>query len=118
MKTSSCKAKGRRACAELKTQIINSFPELGVDDIVVTPSGVKGEDLTLSPFARSMVPFSFEVKNQERLSIWDAIKQAKKRGGQYPFAVAFTRNHSDINVVISLNSFLFLLRRLRDRRAT
>ena len=72
MKTSSAKAKGRRAAAGLSEALLLSFPELGQDDIIVPPSSCTGEDLRLSPAARRVLPFSFEVKNQERLRQFSA----------------------------------------------
>lgn len=116
MKTSSCKAKGRRACAELKRQILNTFQELSPDDIVITSSGDTGEDLKLSPFARSKVPFSFEVKNQERLNVWEALRQAEGHKGSNMKALAFTRNRSGMYVTINLSNFLFLLEQVDRKR--
>ncbi|NRA68739.1 MAG: hypothetical protein HRU19_29920, partial [Pseudobacteriovorax sp.] len=48
MKTSSAKAKGRRAAAELKALILYYYPSLTEDDVRLTPSGLNGPDILLS----------------------------------------------------------------------
>ena len=77
MLTSSAKAKGRRACQKLREEILNAFPELQPKDIRVTPSGVTGEDLLLSPKAEQVFPYVIEVKSQEKLNVWKALEQAR-----------------------------------------
>ncbi|MCB9229827.1 MAG: hypothetical protein H6618_09465 [Deltaproteobacteria bacterium] len=111
MKTASAKAKGRRAAAEVREILLKTFPELYGDDIRVTPSGVKGEDLQLSPRAREILPFSFELKNKERLNIWDTMEQARthtKDNGHRPVAI-FRRNRTPFHVCMELGDFLWLL---------
>jgi hypothetical protein len=105
MKTSSCKAKGRRACQDLKDALLKRFPELEPDDVQITSSGVTGEDLMLSPKARKFFPFSVEVKNQEKLNIWAAYSQACSHGAHTPLLV-FKRNRSKLMVCLELEDFL------------
>lgn len=106
MKPQSAKAKGQRLMKEVKTILVQRFG-LHDDDIRVTPSGVPGEDLSLSPLARSFLPFSVEGKNVEKLNIWDALEQSK--GRQYPGLVIFSRNRADTYVALKLEDFLPLL---------
>ena len=108
------KGKGRRACQEFKDLLLRVLP-LESDDIVVTSSGDTGEDLKLSPKARNLFPFVLEVKNQEKLNIWDAYKQAEdhwfKKGNKeelYPL-VAFKRNRSDMMICMEAEYFLDFL---------
>lgn len=112
MRTSSAKAKGRRACQILRDKLLEALSTLQPDDIQVTSSGVIGEDLKLSPFARLLIPFSFEVKNVERVNIWDAIRQAKAhalKNKTHP-AVCFTRNREpEPWVAVPLSRFTKLL---------
>lgn len=116
MKTSSCKQKGRRAAQELKETLMQYAPDLKEDDIVVTPSGVPGEDLTLSPAAREIYPYVCEVKNVESLNVHQAYEQAKshwqKRGSKpHEFPVLFfKRNRTEMKVVLTLEHFLKLTR--------
>jgi hypothetical protein len=112
MKTSSAKAKGRRAALEAKTAILKRFGNvLQDDDILVTSSGATGEDLRLSPAARGLLPLTFEVKNQEKINIWEAIAQAAQHSrlnGQKP-AVLFRRNRSELMITLKLSDFLELV---------
>lgn len=106
MKTSSCKAKGRRLVQQIKQKLLETFPELQDDDIVLRGTSTPGEDLVLSPRARSLFPFSVEAKNTEKLNIWAAIKQSKQNSGNYKPAVVFSRNHEEAYIVVKLDDFL------------
>ena len=115
MKTSSAKAKGRRAAQEVKDQLLagallcyHGEEKLEDGDIVVTSSGDTGEDLKLSPAARRIYPVQIEVKNQEKLQIWAALKQAETHG-QYMSVLAFTRNRSDMYAAIKFSDLVTLL---------
>lgn len=111
MKSRSGKQKGRRAVAELRASILAAFPVLEEDDITLVPTSVGGEDLKLSPKARKLFPFSVEVKNQEKLNVWEAIKQAEANAdGKHPAAVAFRRNRHPLWVAVSLDTMLDLLK--------
>lgn len=112
MKTASAKAKGRRACQELQGILFGAFPELGFNDIRVTSSGATGEDLLMSPLAEKIIPFAFEVKNQENVGLWSSIEQAKKHVKDYRkfWALAFKRNHTPMYVCLELSIFVKLLR--------
>lgn len=111
MKTKSAKAKGRRAATELQQKLLETFLHLTEDDIRVTPSGVKGEDLQLSPRARELLPFCFEVKNKERLNIWEALAQSKGhiKNDTNKSVVAFRRNRSPFYVCMEMDTFLELI---------
>lgn len=116
MRASSAKAKGRRACQELKADLHSWAPDLRPDDIQVTSSGAPGEDLKLSPAARDIYPFVFEVKNVEKLNVHEAYQQAVqhwvKRGmkaEEYPI-LAFKKNKTPMSVMLSLEHFLKLTR--------
>lgn len=108
MKTSSAKAKGRRACAEVRDSLF-AFADGSIpfEDIQVTSSGVTGEDLKLSRLAREKYPFTFEVKNQEKINIWSSIKQAESHAeyGLIP-VLCFKRNNTDPYICMSLHDFL------------
>lgn len=115
MRASSAKAKGRRASVEVKELLHLYAPDLRPDDIIVTPSGVCGEDVLLSPAARALYPFTIECKNQEKLNIWDALKQAeshlKKRTEELCVPLLFfKRNRSKLFVALDAELFLKLVR--------
>lgn len=111
MKTSSAKSKGRRLCAEV-AELLRVMLKVELDDVRVTPSGVNGPDVQLSPLAKRKFPFCIEAKNQEKISIWAAIKQAEdnalKHGGT-PMLV-FGRNRTQPYVAIPLEALARLYR--------
>lgn len=104
MKTSSAKAKGQRLAAAFAEELRRI---LGVeqDDVRVTPSGVQGSDIQLSPKAKRLFPFCVESKNVEKIAIWAAIEQAEehcKKEGGFPMVV-FARNRTAPYVCIPLS---------------
>lgn len=111
MKTSSAKAKGRRAAVEICDQIYKHFPTLEPGDLYATPSGVNGEDVVRSAKAKRVFPFTIESKNQEKLQIWEALEQAKSHlpkgdlSGQTP-ALVFRRNRSELHICLRFEDFL------------
>lgn len=109
VRPSSAKAKGRRLQQEVRDAILAAFPELEPDDVRSTSMGAGGEDLLLSPAARELVPFAFECKNQERLSIWSALSQAEANAGDHIPALVFTRNRTPTYVAIRLSTLIALL---------
>lgn len=112
MKTSSAKAKGRRAAQELRQMILELNPELKADDIVVTPSGVTGEDLKLSPAARAVLPLAIECKNVEKLNIWAALEQAESHCDieENEPVLFFKRNRSKLYAAIDAQVLLSLIK--------
>lgn len=106
MKTSSAKAKGRRCAAEVKAHILRVFKELDDDDIVITSSGTTGEDYTLSPRARALLPISPECKNVEALNIWKALEQAESNCRDYIPVLHFRRNRSKLYTALETGYFM------------
>ncbi len=112
MKTSSCKQKGRLACQLVRDALYRWAPDLRPGDIEVTSSGCTGEDLKLSPAAREVYPYVWEVKCQESLNIWASLAQSEshlKSESQTPL-LAFKRNRTEIYVALKLENFLKLTR--------
>lgn len=109
MKTSSAKAKGRRAQQEVRNAILEAFPALEPDDVKCAVMGESGEDVKLSPAARKKFPFSIEVKNVERLNIWQALTQAEANAEKYTPLLAFRRNRTRMYVALPLAAFLELV---------
>src|SRR5690349_9145817 len=122
MRPQSAKAKGRRLQQEVRDAILGKFPELQPDDVRSTSMGASGEDLLLSPAARTRFPFYVEAKNQEALNIWKALEQAEKGaqarmrghgtwlGSSPPDAlVVFRRNHSPTYAALRFDALLDLL---------
>lgn len=111
MKTSSCKAKGRRACADVVELLLKHAPTLQPDDIRITSSGATGEDILLSPEARKLFPWVIEVKNTETINIWQAYAQAVshlKPGVDYVPILFFRRNRSELMACMKASDFVRL----------
>lgn len=114
MKTSSAKAKGRVCCSQVREALLAAFPILSPEDITVTPSGVTGEDLWVSPRARELIPCVWECKNQESLQLYPALEQAKshlKNRTHLIPVLAFRRNRSELYAAVPFRDFVNLLER-------
>lgn len=92
--------------------ILENFTSLEQDDVVSTLMGDSGTDIKLSPAARKVFPYSVEAKNQEKLNIWEALKQAESncKEGTYP-ALFFKRNNTKTYVVIESEHFFELVKK-------
>ena len=66
-----------------------------------TPMGAPGEDVRLSPLARSFLPLSLECKCVERLNVWSCLEQAATNApnGTTPCLV-FSKNRSPTYAVV------------------
>ena len=109
MKTRSAKAKGRRLQNKIRDLLLEEFKELEPDDIRTAIMGETGEDIKLSPAARRKIPYSFECKNQEKIYIWESLKQSEENSGDYPPDLIFKRNRSKTYVTLELEDFLKLI---------
>lgn len=88
-------------------------PDLKPGDIIVTPSGVTGPDLHLSPAARQTYQFVIECKNVEKLNVWEAFQQAENHGASAPGMVPvlfFKRNNSKLMVALDAEEFIKMVR--------
>ena len=111
MKARSAKSKGRRLQDEVQEKLLKLYENtLEPDDIKKAIMGESGTDIKLSPAARRMFPYSVECKNQEKINIWSALKQAEDNTlpGTAPLVV-FRRNRSKTYVALELEEFLKLM---------
>lgn len=110
MKTSSAKQKGRRGCVEVKELLHKHQPNLKDDDVIVTPSGVPGADLRLSPKAQETYPMVIEVKNQERVNIWAALEQceAHKNKNNHTPVLFFKKNRTKLYACLDADTLVKL----------
>ena len=98
MNTRTRKTKGKQFQNTIRDLLLESFPQLNLDDIKSTTMGDHGEDLQLSEKARKLLPFSTECKRQETLSYWQWMEQCEKEAIKHntmPLLI-FKRNKSDI----------------------
>ena len=70
--------------------------------------GAGGEDLIMSRAAREKFPYSIECKNQEKVNVWEAMKQAESNKGLYTTIVIIKRNRSRPLVLIDAEEFINL----------
>lgn len=110
IKPRSAKNKGKRLQNEVRDLLLETFPHLEPDDILSTTMGDHGEDIKLSPAARRAIPFSFEMKNQEKISIWQCIEQAAANSKGHKPALIFRRNKSKTYCVLEVEDFMDLIK--------
>ena len=70
--------------------------------------GAGGEDLIMARAAREKFPYSIECKNQEKLNIWEAYKQASDKAGKYEPICVIKRNNQKPLVLIDAEYFMRL----------
>jgi hypothetical protein len=116
MKTSSCKAKGRRLQQDIRDVLLENFIELEPDDVRSTGMGQQGIDIQLSPAAKKQIPFAIEAKNQEGLSIWQCMVQAETNADKEKLkpALVFKRNRSKTYTTILFSDFVEMIKELHE----
>ena len=107
MKTSSAKAKGRKLQQWMRNLLIEKL-EVHPEDIESRSMGAGGEDLIMARDAREKFPMSIECKNQEKVNVWEAYKQAEDNSGKYEPVVIIKRNKSKPLVVVDAEYFVSL----------
>lgn len=107
--------KGRGYQKKVMLQIKESF-HLGDDDIRVPVGSENGPDIILcNEKSRGCVGLAIEVKNQQSISIWEALEQAKshsKKSSLVP-ALVFHRSkqgNSDEWITVPLQHYLDIRR--------
>lgn len=110
MKTSSCKQKGRLQQQYVRDKILEYFPELKPDDVISTSMGNQGEDVTLSPKARELLPISIECKSRKAFAIYKDYKQASANAKEYEPVLIVKQNRSDPLAIIDLDYLLDLIK--------
>jgi len=110
MKTSSAKAKGRVLQKYIRDKILEAFPNLTDRDVRSTPMGVTGEDITLSELGSRQFPYSVEAKNQEKIQIWGALKEAESNNRKLTPLLVFKRNHSKVYCCLDFDDFIKIVK--------
>ena len=109
MKAKSAKAKGRKLQNLVTEELRKAFPELEEDDIKAQIMGVSGEDIVLSPLAKRTIKLSFECKNQEKLNLWESLKQAENNCEDRTPVLVFKRNRTPVYAAIPFEYLIKLL---------
>lgn len=110
----SRKQKGRSLQQYVRDKILQVFDSLTDRDVVSTPMGVSGTDIQLSSAAFELIPWCIETKNQEHLSIWEALKQSDSKNRQGAPLLVFKRNRSEVYCALKFNDFMKLLEQIKD----
>ncbi len=101
MKPRSAKNKGVRLQNWVRDLLRSTFTSLEDADVLSAIMGEGGEDLKLSPAARLLLPFSFECKNTEKISIYNAYKQCIDNAPENcePILIIKKNNHKALAVL-------------------
>lgn len=115
IKRRSAKEKGKRAVLEARAALLRHAPHLLEEDIVKPRGSRSGCDLKLSEQAIKELPFAIEIKNQERLNIWDAVEQTERHAAAEDLLplLLFKKNHSPLYATLRLEDLLSLIQRAR-----
>jgi hypothetical protein len=114
MKTSSCKAKGRKLQNFVAKRIAEAINESYGEDESVSgrPMGQSGTDVRLVGSAKKKFPFDVEVKNQEKWSIQQWIDQAKSNNErERHWLLVCGKNRFQPVVVLDFETFMQILER-------
>ena len=111
MKQRSRKIKGRRLTNYVRDRVLKAFPHLKRKDVLCTENGQPGPDLVMSKVAHQLCPWTFEMKNQEKLKgMYSWYRQASKGSGRLSPVVVCKRNTQDPLVIISFDDFIGLIK--------
>ena len=105
MKTSSAKAKGRNLQKWFRQVLVEKL-HLDPEDLESRPMGSSGEDIIMGKQSRQVFPFSVECKNQEKVNVWEAYKQAESNCKGYEPLVVIKRNRHKPLVVMDAEKFV------------
>lgn len=76
---------------------------------------IKGDIIDVNPDS-ILSNFHFEIKNQEKLNIWQALAQSKRdaSANKAPIVI-FSRNREENYVAMHINDFVNLLERIEEK---
>ena len=110
MKQDSRVKKGKKLQRILRDKLLKAFPHLHPADIRVARSGENGEDLKLSRIARRLIPYQFEMKNQEKFKTIYSFWDQSVRHGKYEPVLVIKQNSRRSLAVIDLDQFIDLIK--------
>ena len=117
MTPSSAKAKGRNLQNWVRDTLLAYNTELTNEDIRSTSMGVTGEDITLSPAARRLIPFQFECKSKNRIAVYTFYDQCKQHGGHEPIVIV-KQNRAAPLAVLSAETLFKLIKEIYGTKAS
>lgn len=117
IKVRTAKAKGMALQAEVAKWICNligvEYENTDEGLVCPRPSGLNGCDIILRGKAKTLFPFSVEVKNQENMNLADTVQQAEaNQTATMPYIIYHRRKALKNDVVImDAETFATLLRK-------
>jgi hypothetical protein len=112
MKARSAKNKGKRLQNILRDKLVKLYPNLK-DDIGSQIMGMTGEDIVLTPLAKTLIPYSFECKNVEKLNVWKSFEQCRNNAGDSTPVLVIKRNRETPKIVMELDEWLDIIKLFR-----
>lgn len=116
IKTSSCKAKGRRFQQKVRNDLRAIGSDYGLENADAESRGMgqQGEDIILSPAFRKLLDLDIECKNVEHLNVVDTFLTHNEKYEDRPSLklLTHTRNHSKPLVTLLWSDFITILRRI------
>jgi len=113
----SRKAKGRVFQQQVREDILEAM-DLNPKDVLSTPMGQAGLDIYFAANARGEFPFGVECKHQERLNLWEAIRQAEINafGEKLTPLLVVKRNRGEPYAILPWDDFLTMAK-MASRRS-
>jgi hypothetical protein len=115
MKTSSCKAKGRRLQDHIRDSLRKIAVELGLDpnDIKSVIMGCSGQDILFSPAAEKVFSLDVEAKNVEGLSVVSVFwKHFEKYAARKTLKIlVHKKNYQEPLITLRFEDFLPIFRK-------
>lgn len=109
MKPSSAKAKGRIFQQWIRDKLLAHYEkQLEPDDIKSTSMGAGGEDILLSPKARSFFRYSIECKSLKSIAVYKFYEQAKSNCGKHEPVVFIKMNGKKPLAIVDAEKFISL----------
>jgi hypothetical protein len=115
MKTSSCKAKGRRLQDHIRDSLRKIATEFGLDptDIKSTIMGISGPDIVFSSAAAKIFNLNVEAKNVEKLSVMSVFYRHYEKYAAQPTLkiLVHKQNHTQPLITLRFEDFLPIFRK-------
>lgn len=107
--TASCKQKGRKLQQWVRDKLLAHFDkQWQPDDCKSTSMGASGEDILLSPFARSLFKYSIECKSLKSIAVYKFYEQAESNAKSYTPLVFIKMNGKKPLVLVDAEKFINL----------
>jgi hypothetical protein len=106
----SAKQKGRKLQQVVRDKIIELLYYHGVTqhDVKSTSMGQGGEDVQLSPLARTFLPISVECKSHKSFAVYKPYEQAKKAAMDYQPLLVIKGDHKSPLAIVDLDYYFYL----------